>query len=149
MDREQRQEPREGRKGKRERSSAQETSAIGRKSEHWPALSRRTGGTGTSGLVNSARETNKARAVVGIYRIPLKRGGCPSRTPSIPLRRKLNIEIGYLLAARRLAGGAWACGCRRHRDASGDASWGCVKVLLWGRSCCSWSGGGGRTMRCD
>ena len=68
MDQEQRQQPREGRKGKRERSIAQETSAIETKSRngkhcplgvHWPALSRRTGGTGTTGLVDSAREKTK------------------------------------------------------------------------------------------
>ena len=33
------------------------------------------------GLVGSAREKNKARAVIEIYRIPMKRGRCPWLTP--------------------------------------------------------------------
>ena len=83
MDWAQRQQPREGRKGRRKRSIAQETSAIGTKSRngkrcplgvHLPELTRRTGGTGNVDSVDSAREKNKARTVVEIYRIPLKRG---------------------------------------------------------------------------
>jgi len=35
----------------------------------------------SAGLVDSARETNKARAVAEIYRAPLKRGRCPWLTP--------------------------------------------------------------------
>jgi len=71
--REQRHQPREGRNEKRERNTAQETSTIVRNGMrcplgvHWPAVSRRTGRAVAVGLVDRAREKNKARAVAEIY----------------------------------------------------------------------------------
>jgi len=75
MDREQRQKPKERRKGKLERSIAQGTSETERKSGngkrcplgvHWPAMSQRTRGTGarksSCGMVVASRHRRRHKA---------------------------------------------------------------------------------------